>query len=362
MTDDHAIAAKHNINQYEQSMTVLCGRQPYVVVKSQDQIQRRKRMLEGRDKGRFGRVKPRPVGSGLLVTGRLEKGEFQVEKQAEFDEPRHLHILPDGGLLMTEIDRLLFLNPDTFAVDDIITHPYFAFLHTIDVSADGRYGLVVSSGYDAVFEVDLSAREVVSGWFAWEHGFNPDADGVWLAASPERAEQYEREGKDALYVDCADYGRQGLLTARRTAHPNMAVYDPYDDERSFLVSAGHDGGIYRVNRDDLETQKMYEVGDQMPHGLRPFEGGWCITNTVRGEWWLLDRDFNLQEVYSVAEMGGKVPGTEDVEWVQQAVPVGENYVLFLDANRGLIAVDRKNKEYSIYQPDPNWCIQDALPF
>jgi hypothetical protein len=262
--------------------------------------------------------------------------------------------------LLTTISKLLRIELDGLAVSQETAHPFFAFLHTVDIAAGGRHALVTSSGYDAVFECDLQRGNVIKEWFAWEHGFNPDREGIWLAASRETYEAYLREGKEALLINPDAYDSQGILTAHRTAHPNMAVYDPYDDGHSFLVCIGHKGSIYRVNRDTHRTNKVFEVGAQMPHGLRSFDDGWCLTNTVKGEWWVLKANFQVKEIYSVTDVSPKVPGTEEVEWVQQAVPIGEHHVLFIDANRGLIAVDRKERRYSVYKSDPNWCIQDVL--
>jgi len=340
----------------------LNGVELLLVVKSLDQAERRRRFLEGRKGDRFGRIQARPVSRGLLVFGRLADGRVAVSRSLELDEPRHACLLQSDRILLTEMDRVLTISLPDFTIQEQMRHPFFAFLHTVDISADCKHGLIVSSGYDAVFEVDLLTRQIVREWRAWEHGFNPDEDGVWLAAKPEYYDRYRREGKRSLLIDPVEYGRQGLLTTRRTAHPNMAVYDRYRNDGSFFFAAGHNGTIYRVHRKDLSTESVFELGDQMPHGLRPFQGGWCLTNTVRGEWWLLNQDFTAHTVYSAAMLEGKVEGTESVEWLQQTVPVGKGHALFLDANRGLIAVDLINRTYTRYGVNPEWCVQDAVLF
>jgi len=352
--------SRYLLRDFTERDDTLHGLSALLVIKSQDQVERRRNLLASRKGGRFGRITQRPIGDGLLVQGWFANDRFVLEKSADFEECRHAHFWDNKTIFLTEIDRISIVDTTNMTVIDRLTYPYFAFLHTIDLSTDGRYALITSSGYDAVFELEVNTGDVERSWFAWDHGFNPDGDGVWLAADKETYNAYCGEGKEALLVDPADYGRQGLLTARRTAHPNMAVYDPYDDERSFLLCIGHNGEIYRVDRETHATTKVFEAGAQMPHGLRPYQDGWCLTNTVKGEWWVLTKDFELHEVYSVAEMSGKVPGTENVEWVQQVVPWDERHVLFIDANRGLIAVDLEEQAYTIYQPDSNWCIQDAV--
>lgn len=43
----------------------------YLVVKSQDQKERRSRLIDATKKGRIGRFEERPVAEGLVVKGRL---------------------------------------------------------------------------------------------------------------------------------------------------------------------------------------------------------------------------------------------------------------------------------------------------
>jgi len=98
----------------------------------------------------------------------------------------------------------------------------------------------------------------------------------------------------------------------------------------------------------------------MPHGLQACRDGWLMTNTTHGEWWCFSADWEPMSRMSLKALGGKVAGTDDVEWVQQVVIVKEGLFLCLDANRGAIAVDMQLEEYTVYHPDPNWCLQDAL--
>lgn len=338
---------------------MLDGTSWLFVIKSQDQLERRRRMLESRKGKKFGRIGARETAFGLLTKLRFDGGRVETETRQELREPRHIKRHPQGGFLVSEIDRVHHID-EKGKVKKTYTHPLFGFLHTVDVSKDGARMLVVSSGYDSLFEIDLSSGEETFRWVAWEHGFNPDEDGVWLAADSEHYARYHAEGKQALLIDPAEYGEQGLVTARRSAHPNVAVYNVYDGGRTILVSIGHEGALYRIVREKGEATRACDLLAQMPHGLLPYNGGWCMTNTVRGEWWLFDAALRPTTILTVAGLGGKVAGTEDIEWIQQVIPFGPVQALFLDANRGLIALDREARTYSVYQPDPNWCIQDAL--
>jgi hypothetical protein len=229
-------------------------------------------------------------------------------------------------------------------------HRFFAFLHTVDLQIQSGLALIASPGYDSVIELDLESGRPTLHWLAWDHGFNPDEDGVWLAADRAVHERYRAEGKMTRLIDPSEHGDQGLVTSHRSAHPNAAVYDPYDHHRSFIISIGHSGRLYRAQRDTGHTQLVCDDLRQMPHGLRPCDPGWIITDTTRGEWRKMNARFESEIVYSTAQLGGKAPGTGDLDWLQQVV-------MF---NRGLLAMDLQAGCYSICQVDPNWCVQDAV--
>jgi len=349
----------YDLGEFEKTANHLDNARIVFVVKSQNQIQRRADMLAGRKKGRFGRTSERPVDTGLYCLCRFKNGNIEIESVCEYREPRHICRYDADTFLLTEMSSLLHIRIDGKAFRRI-DNPFFSFLHTVDVSSDGRYALVTSPGYDVVLEIDLSTEQSNFEWFAWEHGFNPSREGLWLAARKTIYDTYLQEGKKAMFIDPDEYGEKGVHTAYRTVHPHIAIYNPYDDGSSIIVAFGHQGEIYKIERRTKKMEKVFEVGSQMPHGLKPYKGGWCIADTTRGEWIVLDRNFSIVEKYITKNLGGKVEGTEDVEWLQHAYPFDDQFIIFIDANRGVIVLDRDSKKYSVYDPDPNWCIQDVL--
>jgi hypothetical protein len=56
-----------HICEFEASSGLLDPVEVLLVVKSQDQIQRRHRMLGQLQRGKIGRIQPRPIAEGLLV-------------------------------------------------------------------------------------------------------------------------------------------------------------------------------------------------------------------------------------------------------------------------------------------------------
>lgn len=348
-----------DISTFTQRDDVFANREIALVVKSQNQTERRKNMLASLRDGNLGRVELREISIGLLVRGRFDDGVFVEQWRREYREPRHIKQYGDHYLL-TEVNRVIELDKD-FAEVQSLRHPFFAFLHTIEVSRDASRILVTSSGYDRVIEFKLTPTGFMESWCwkGWQHGFNPDAKGFWVTDDEEEKQRFEKQGIPVRFVDPTKYGEQGLLTAERTVHPNVAVYDPYDDENSVLVSCGAPGDIYRARYDSGATSLVCDSLHRLPHGLTPYDGGWSVADTTAGKWVIMDQNFNEKMVYSVRSMGGKPAIVGESEWIQQCMPV-RNGALIIDANRGLLAVDTQTQEYTVYNVDEEWCVQDVL--
>ena len=203
-----------------------------LVIKSVDQMVRRKRLLDQFKSGTIGRIKPRPISEGLLVKCQLSSGgdctitADNAEYIRTFPEPRHIVAYGNNRFLLTEIGRVDLLDEEG-RVLDVMLHPYFAFLHTLALDRSHNRLLVASPGYDAIIELDLTTKKEVWRWFGWDHGFNPNEEGVYFTTSREEAEELEEKGYSSRYIDPEEYNEQGLLTAARTTHPNGAVYNPY---------------------------------------------------------------------------------------------------------------------------------------
>ncbi|MGE4552066.1 MAG: hypothetical protein AB7D57_03080 [Desulfovibrionaceae bacterium] len=329
-----------------------------MVVKSQNQSERRANMLASLKDGKWGRSEQRDISIGLLARGHLAQGAFQEQWRREYREPRHFR-QHGAKALLTEVNRVVELDAQ-FQEAGEIRHPFFAFLHTVDISADGRRILVTSSGYDRLMEFEATDHGYAESWswVGWRHGFNPDENGLWV--TDDKAEQRELEAKGIAcrFVDPKDHGEQGLLTSERTVHPNVAVYDPHDGERSILLSCGKKGELYRVDRSTGDVNLVCDSLHCMPHGLVPYRDGWAATDTTVGRWCVFDRDFRPLAEYLLRTLPGKPAYVGPAEWVQQCIPYEDGF-LALDANRGLLAVDLSRRCYSVYSLDPEWCVQDV---
>ncbi len=335
----------------------------FLVVKSQDQLKRRKRLINQLDNGELGRVERRPVGEGLLVRFELPLTGPRLDRETaswtkSFDECRHITQVEDNKYLLTEMGRVHLIDFGGM-VQRTYDHPYFGFLHTVQRSEDGDRILIASSGYDAIIELELESGEETWSWFGWEHGFNPNEKGIYFARSEEEKECLQHDGHEVQFVDPEAYGRRGLITRDRTTIPNACRYDPRK-KNTIIASIGKNGLIVRIDKRTGKYTVLYEDLDQMPHGIYPLEEGWGVTDTLKGQFLEFDRAFSPIRRYDFSQLGGKPEPLADREWLQQVIPVTSNKWIALDANRGLMFVDLERERYEIQKVDENWCMQDLL--
>jgi hypothetical protein len=335
----------------------------FLVIKSQDQPERRRRLIESLKGGRIGRFEERPISEGLVVATTLLPGRRVTRENCSFvktfREPRGLVLLDDDTMLVSEIDRVIHIDSEGRELRDY-RHPLFAFIHSIDLSPDGRRLLVDSPGYDTLIEIDLASGAAVWEWLAWEHGFNPGYDGVYLARRPDLYREYVVKGLRARLVEFERLGAHGLMTSARTDHPSSACYRP-DDPTKFLVTLGHSGDVVEIDRGSGDWRHVVRGLAMMPHGILPHGQGWMVTNTMRGECWLLSTLFELECKIVFAHLGGKPTELAENEWLQTVRALADDAFIGLDANRGLILVNPATRRYAVVPIDENWCVHWCVP-
>lgn len=333
----------------------------YLIVKSQDQIERRARMIAILCQGKkIGRMEYRDIASGLLVRCSLsENGVLSRDTSLvfEFQEPRGLAPIGDGRFLLSDVSRVMLIDSDANIIQ-IYTHPYFAFLHSVSYDSESQHFLVVSSGYDCLIEMDLQGN-VCWEWFTWEHGFNPTSEGVYLCRTSAQADEFASQGKEALFVDPLKYKAYGLMTSQRSNHPNSGCYHP-SDRNVVLATMGHSGEVIEIDKRTGEWQVVVSGLEMMPHGIQPYNNGWMVTNTLMGEFWILNRNFEIVDKIVTRNLRGKSAEIGENEWLQAVYPVSDGCFLGLDANRGLIFINLQAKQYYIYPVDESWCVHHLV--
>jgi hypothetical protein len=317
-------------------------------------------LIEAKQRGRLGRIEHRDVATGLWVQFSLSEGSRVTRasgRVVEYPEPRGLADIGDGRFLVSDINRVMLVDSEANVLRTF-NHPYFAFLHSVSFDQAASRFVVVSSGYDALIEMDLQGN-LCWEWFAWEHGFNPTLDGVYLSRREDLVRQWQAEGKTVAMIDPLKLGALGMMTSQRSNHPNSACYHPVDRNR-VLVTLGHSGEVIEIDKGSGTWRKVISGLESMPHAILPYGSGWMVTNTLRGEFWFLNRDFEILNTVSVRGLPGKPTEMAQHEWLQAVYPLGDDCFMGLDANRGLIFIDVKSRRYRIFPVDESWCVHHLV--
>jgi hypothetical protein len=358
LTESTRIATEIDVASFRLAPEAFAPIDVVLAIKSQDQIDRRRRLIEALRGGRIGRIEERPIAEGLVVAATLRPGQRVDRGSAALvrthREPRGIALLDGGAMLVAEIDRVLHLD----AMGKILReyrHPLFGFLHSVELSADRRRALVVSSGYDTVMELDLGTGVILWDWTSWEHGFNPGEDGIYLARSDVRFRELVEQGLPARLVEPERLGAHGLMTSARTNHPNSACYHPRDPGK-VLATLGHSGDVIEIERPSGAWRRAVSGLAAMPHGIMARDDGWLVTDTLRGACWFLSANFELEQKLGFNRLPGKPAELAENEWLQSVHALGDGVLLGLDANRGLILVRPAERVYAVVPVDEQWCV------
>lgn len=344
-----------DVSGFAQGGTVFHG-PVHLIVKSQDQVERRARLVDSLRQGKIGRMEHRDIATGLWVQCTLYDDclvNRSNSRTFEFKEPRGLAFIEKGKFLLSDVNRVLLLDSNA-TVLRVYEHPFFAFLHSVSFDQNSQRFLVVSSGYDCLIEMDLYGN-VCWEWFAWEHGFNPTLEGVYLCRTREQAKILGSDGKETIFVDPMKYKAYGLMTSQRSNHPNSGCYHP-SDTNLVLATLGHSGEVVEIDKRTGSWRSVVSGLKTMPHGIQPHEDGWMVTNTLMGEFWILDKNFELIDKILTRNLPGKPEELGENEWLQAVYPLNGGCYIGLDANRGLIFIDTKSRRYRVFSVDDSWCV------
>lgn len=332
-----------------------------VTIKSFDLRAVRARYLKSRKEnkaGRAGSVERRAPSLGGVARVRLEAGRCDADLLGRMTEPRGIDVAGPGLAALAAENRVHLL---TAAGEKQIDHPWFAYLHTAALSADGRRVAVSSSGFDALFEFETETGRSTWSWFAWENGFERATDPVTgqrftLTRDPRRAEVLKKENKPFLLVP--DPPDEPIPTARRAAFINSVAYDGV---AGFLGTFFHEGAVYAIERERGKVARLLG-GLRNPHGGRDDGDGTLLaTSTAGGEIVRMRRATRARVHWTFAGLPGKPPDLGEREWVQNACRAGRFYVA-IDANRtAFVIVDPDRGRYDLLPFHPDWAIQDMVP-
>ncbi len=330
-----------------------------LTIKSFDLKTIRKRYIDSLSNlsGRTGSVERREVSLGGIVGIKIEGGKItKEEKLCTLKEPRGID-LKHGQLAISSENRVYLLGDSDV---ESIENDWFSYIHTVKFHPDNTDKLLVSSsGFDAIFEYDLSDNSQCFEWFAWEHDFNKGVDpasgeDLYLTRQADEAIKYRESGVNYLHIQ--NPVEDVLPTAKRAAFINSVDYDLANPD-SILATFFHLGAVNRIDKSSGASATVIE-GLKKPHGGGSRESGYMVTDTAGGAV-VIGSASSLIE-YSLRGLPGKPVELNEQEWIQNAISHG-NIIVAIDSNRtAFVIFDIQNEIYDLVTYDEDWAVQDAV--
>jgi len=224
-------------------------------------------------------------------------------------------------------NRVMCINQKLEVVDIFATH-MMNDLHSIVVSERGL--LITSSGTDSILEVSANG-EPIWEWFAAEHGYSLAPSGHVVTVSRKR-----------------DYRLLRSETSMQSTHCNSAIESRLHGNDVIVASFFHQGYVVAIDRNTGDSEILLR-GMHNPHSIRRRPGGWLVSDSRSCSVVLLNENFSIDSIIEQA-----------FNWIQDALPVGNDGVLIADANHSSLVfwdlqMDREIRrigypaEWKIYQ-------------
>jgi hypothetical protein len=329
----------------------------YLTIKSFDVQAIRTRYLASKSNSKTGSVERRPVSIGGIASVKIDDGKIADEHiLAKMAEPRGIAF--KNGVLAIASENTVYLIDDTETRE--LTNPWFSYIHTIDFHPTENKILVASSGYDCVFEYDLSNLEKTFEWYAWENGLNiskhpKTGDASFLTRNTNDATEYAANNQPYLLIENPE--TTSLPTALRSAFINSVSYDK-SNPNFFLATLFHKGAVIRVDR--TTGQHEVVVSDlKTPHGGINYKSNYAATSTGSGEV-VLSTDQG-QKRYFFGDLAGKPEILGSSEWLQNSISDKEGNFITIDSNRNQFTIFNPTlQKRSHIKFDENWAVQDGF--
>lgn len=327
------------------------------------------------------------TSDGFVAVGPLSQavvGNRPLWKQEGFEpyalathDGRDLAVLAFGNEL-----RLRRISNDEPL--EVITHPKFRYLHTVEFSPDNPdVVLLASYGADRILEFNLKTREIVWEWNPWhlpayarnafgihlvEKGDPLPAGGKVLTREEARRRVLEErrhplEGEVPVrLVDFEEVDHpSGLEPWELTVRPNWAGYSK--TRGKVLASLFFTNQVVEIDQATGQVRVLF--GDlYRPHGVVPIPEGHLISDTGNGRVLLTDNEFRLRTEVVFSSMP-PWPGLEHragFNWIQHTYPIGESLYATVDSQRSAVFVwNPKTRQYSAYPYNTAWTVQELRP-
>ncbi len=307
-----------------------------------------------------GREKVRPFYYGLVAAYSLEHDRFTWNlADAEWGfsalEPYCVDI--HGNLIaLCGGNYVEIVDMDSGAMRSF-AHPWLRQAHSVQFSGDGRRLLVSSSGFDAIFEFDVSTGQTCWEWFAWDNGFDQSRLGDYYVRTRERGEALAAQGHKVVVVDDPTQYELGIPTRFCPVHINGAFYDRAEN---VLMTMFQQGAAIHV---DKATGKATDIASGLvnPHKFHPRRGGgYYVADTRRGELQLLADDFQVERRISLRTAPGTVRSASLTEFLQSVSELDEGLFACVDIHRcTLWLIDVNARRYRGVSFPREWSVHDV---
>lgn len=177
-----------------------------------------------------------------------------------------------------------------------LTHPWFNYLHSVDVTPRGTY-LLACAGSDLIIEITQDGQ-VVWTWFGPQHGYDTCPDGT-----------------PTFFDRAADYRTMRRATSEQAMHVNSALLLSAD---TVLATLFHQGQLIAIDRGSGRVSVKLD-GLTRPHGIHRRDGGFLLSDTLGNRIVLFDEELR---VYSEIAYGS--------QWLQDTIVTSAGTYLTLE--------------------------------
>lgn len=348
-----------DISQFREEHTLGNGIPFAIQLKGFNRMERIVRRNNQITRGERGSIVTRPISEGaVMIINDLTGCDFLSAHNSEYTLrlPDSRGITAFGNhIYIGSVDRIHHFDTGNRTVTTL-HNPWFAFIHSLELSGDAKRILVASAGFDRIIEVDTATGEPSWEWSAWTHGY-PQT--ISTHRTIVTSAEFSNGVNDPLIVSSPqDYPEGiGLPPGDRTAFPNRAIYL---DDQSILATLFH-YGLIKIDRATGAVTPILENLSH-PHGIRKYRSGYIITDTANGVCIILDRNLRPTKIFSFRNLPDKAPEAESGEWLQQVIPFGNDLLAAIDSNRArLYFLDIDNMRRRSVAYDPNWAMQEVCP-
>lgn len=212
-----------------------------------------------------------------------------------------------------------------------VTHPWFNYIHSIDVTSRNTY-LLSSAGSDLIVEITVDGQ-VVWEWFGPEHGY---------VTRPE--------GAVAFFDRSADYRSMRRSTSEQAMHVTSAILLP---QQTVLATLFHQGQLISIDRATGDVTLKLD-GLSKPHAIHRREEGFMLCDTLGHRILLIDDALNVSSEIICGS-----------QWLQEAIFTSAGTYLTLEnvhidqmpescLNNRLSEIDGAGTELASLEVEPDY--------